>query len=144
MAKYTVEDEDILVDGEPIAQVELLIGELNECRLKDLIAAANYGVTKQSSRVHVNEPVDVSTEILENGTDDERAASFLAHHHVPIVSPDIGSELVKIIHRMNTVGKVFPLSPTLQTYQLALKIVVQFAVKHQHAFCVKMEGLLAE
>src|ERR1035441_9199462 len=49
IVKYSVHDQAILVDGQPVARIEVLPGELNDARLTDLMSAANRGVSAQTS-----------------------------------------------------------------------------------------------
>jgi hypothetical protein len=79
-----------------------------------------------------------------NDIDETGAGSFLAAHHVPIISPDIGVELIKIAKRIEVVKHVYPLPPTVEVYVLALHLLLQVATEHQRAFCAKVEELLGE
>src|ERR1039457_4857565 len=45
--KYSVHDLAILVDGQPVARIEVLPGELNDAKVTDLVAAANRGTGRQ-------------------------------------------------------------------------------------------------
>jgi hypothetical protein len=63
---------------------------------------------------------------------------------VPIVSPDIGVELIKIVKRLDIVAQVYPLPPTVEVYRLALYLLLQVAAEHQRAFCAKLEEALGE
>jgi hypothetical protein len=81
---------------------------------------------------------------LVDDIDAEGAGDFLAAHHVPIISPDIGIELIKVVKRLEIVQQVYPLPPTVDVYRLALHLVLQVAAEHQHAFCEKLEQALAE
>ena len=47
MMKYSIHDRAILVDGQPVARIEVLPGELNEARVEDLMSAANRGAGPQ-------------------------------------------------------------------------------------------------
>src|ERR1039457_4740340 len=47
IVKYSVHDQAILVDGQPVARIEVLPGELNDVRLTDLMSAANRGAGRQ-------------------------------------------------------------------------------------------------
>ena len=81
---------------------------------------------------------------LVNDIDEKGAGGFLAAHHVPIISPDIGVELIRVVKRLEVVEKVYPLPPTVDVYRLALHLVLQVAAEHQGAFCTKLERVLAE
>ena len=81
---------------------------------------------------------------LVDDIDAEGAGGFLAAHYVPIISPDIGIELIKIVKRLEIVQQVYPLPPTVDVYRLALHLVLQVAAEHQRAFCEKLEQALAE
>jgi hypothetical protein len=81
---------------------------------------------------------------LVDDIDAEGAGGFLAAHHVPIISPDIGIELIKVVKRLETVQQVYPLPPTVDVYRLALHLVLQVAAEHQRAFCERLEQALAE
>ena len=71
-------------------------------------------------------------------------AVSLLHITVPIISPDIGIELIKVVKRLEVVQQVYPLPPTVDVYRLALHLVLQVAAEHQRAFCEKLEQALAE
>ena len=81
---------------------------------------------------------------LVDDIDGTGAGDFLAAHHVPIISPDIGIELIKVVKRLETVQQVYPLPPTVDVYRLALHLVLQVAADHQRAFCTKLDQALAE
>ena len=81
---------------------------------------------------------------LVDDIDAEGAGGFLAAHHVPIISPDIGIELIKVVKRLEVVQQVYPLPPTVEVYRLALHLVLQVAAEHQRAFCEKLEQAFAE
>src|ERR1017187_1471607 len=72
---------------------------------------------------------------LVDDIDAEGAGSFLAAHHVPIISPDIGIELIKVVNRLETVQQVYPLPATVEVYRLAFHLVLQVAAEHQRVFC---------
>jgi hypothetical protein len=72
------------------------------------------------------------------------AGTFLAAHHVPFVSPEMGTELIKIVKRLDVVNAVYPLPPTVDVYRLALHLVLKVAMDHQDAFCKKLEDALDE
>jgi hypothetical protein len=72
------------------------------------------------------------------------AADFLVAHNVPMVGPEVGERLLHIIRRLDVVSKVYPLSPTLEVYRVALRLVVNLAADHQKAFCDTMEDLLKD
>jgi hypothetical protein len=76
--------------------------------------------------------------------DVEGAGKFLAAHHVPFVSPEMGTELIKIVKRLDVVSAVYPLPPTVDVYRLALHLILKVAVDHQNAFCTKLEDALRE
>jgi hypothetical protein len=67
-----------------------------------------------------------------------------AAHHVPIIGPDMGIELIKVVKRLEIVHGVYPLPPTVEVYRLALHLVLQVAAEHQRAFCAKLEEALGE
>jgi hypothetical protein len=136
--KYSVGDQAILVDGQPVARIEVLPGELNEARIADLISSANRETGRQGPGF------GQSTPALVNDIDESGAGGFLAAHHVPIISPDIGVELIKIVKRIDVVKQVYPLPPTVDVYVLALHLILQVAAEHQRAFCAKVEEVLAE
>jgi hypothetical protein len=81
---------------------------------------------------------------LVNDIDETGAGGFLAAHHVPIIGPDMGIELIKVVKRLEVVQQVYPLPPTVEVYRLALHLVLQVAAEHQRAFCAKLEQALAE
>jgi hypothetical protein len=45
--KYSVGDQAILVDGQPVARIETLSGEFDGAKIADLISAANRGIGRQ-------------------------------------------------------------------------------------------------
>lgn len=137
--KYSVGDQAILVDGQPVARIEPLSGGLNQAKIADLISAANRGIGRQQPAIHA--PVIRG---LVNDIDETGAGDFLAAHHVPIISPDIGLELIKIVKRIEIVKQVYPLPPTVEVYVLALHLILQVAAVHQRAFCAKVEEVLGE
>src|ERR1019366_1921545 len=47
IVKYSIHDQVILVDGQPVARTEVLPGELNDAKFADLISAANRGIGRQ-------------------------------------------------------------------------------------------------
>ena len=96
----------------------------------------------QSSLVN-GQPTVAIPELVDD-IDAEGAGGFLAAHHVPIISPDIGIELIKVVKRLEIVQQVYPLPPTVDVYRLALHLVLQVAAEHQRAFCAKLEQALAE
>lgn len=81
---------------------------------------------------------------LVDDIDEKGAGDFLAAHHVPIIGPDIGTEVIKVVKRLEAVSQVYPLPPTVEVYRLALHLVLQVAAEHQRAFCAKLERVLAE
>jgi hypothetical protein len=90
---------------------------------------------------------ELSTQPIAGLVDDidaQGAGDFLAAHHVPIISPDIGIELIKVVKRLEVVQQAYPLPPTVDVYRLALHLVLQVAADHQRAFCEKLEQALAE
>jgi hypothetical protein len=140
--KYSVHDQAILVDGEPVARIEVLPGDLNAVRLTDLMSAANRGLGRQSPG-----PAPTAAQTipgLVNDIDETGAGGFLAAHHVPIIGPDMGVELIKVVKRLEVVHGVYPLPPTVEVYRLALHLVLQVAAEHQRAFCAKLEEALGE
>src|ERR1035441_8890210 len=62
---------------------------------------------------------------LVDDIDAEGAGGFLAAHHVPIISPDIGIELIKVVKRLEIVQQVYPLPATVDVYRLALHHVLR-------------------
>jgi hypothetical protein len=141
MMKYSLADQAILVDGQPVSRIEILPGELNEAKVADMISAANRGIGRQQLSPSSHAPIIPE---LVNDIDEPGAAGFLAAHHVPIISPDIGIELIKVVKRLEVVQQVYPLSPTVEVYRLALHLVLQVAAEHQRAFCAKLEEVLGE
>ena len=95
--------KSIPADGQPVDRVETPSGELDGAQAPDTIPAASPG--------------------LVNDIDETGAGDFLAAHHVPIISPDIGSELIKIVRRLEVVQQVYPLPPTVEVYRLALHLL---------------------
>src|ERR1035438_10082142 len=84
--KYSVHDQAILVDGQPVARIEVLQGDLNAARLTDLMSAANRGIGRQGPG-----PGPAPTQPipgLVSDIDETGAGGFLAAHHVPIIGPD--------------------------------------------------------
>jgi hypothetical protein len=137
--KYSVGEQAILVDGQPVARIEPLSAGLNDAKIADLISAANRGIGHQKPASQA--PVIPG---LVNDIDETGAGVFLAAHHVPIISPDIGVELIKIVRRIEVVKQVYPLPPTVEVYVLALHLILQVAAEHQRAFCAKVEEVLGE
>ena len=136
--KYSEHDQAILVDGQPVARIEVLPGELNAAKVADLISAANRGIGGQGPS-----PTQAIPGLV-NDIDETGAGGFLAAHHVPIISPDMGIEIIKVVKRLEVVQQVYPLPPTVEVYRLALHLVLQVAAEHQQAFCAKLEQALAE
>jgi hypothetical protein len=81
---------------------------------------------------------------LVNDIDEKGAGIFLAADHVPIIGPEMGAELIKIVKRLEAVRPVYSLPPTVDVYRLALHLILQVAAEHQRAFCAKLERELAE
>jgi hypothetical protein len=142
--KYSVHDRAILVDGQPVARIEVLPGELNDARLTDLMSAANRGVGRQGPGPGPGPAPAQPIPGLVNDIDETGAGGFLAAHHVPIIGPDMGIELIKVVKRLEIVAGVYPLPPTVEVYRLALHLVLQVAAEHQRAFCAKLEEALGE
>ena len=144
--KYSVHDLAILVDGQPVARIEVLPGELNDAKVTDLVAAANRGTGRQGPAPGPGPAPTAAQAIpgLVNDIDETGAGSFLAAHHVPIIGPDMGIELIKVVKRLGVVHGVYPLPPTVEVYRLALHLVLQVAAEHQRAFCAKLEEALGE
>jgi hypothetical protein len=140
--KYSVHDQAVLVDGQPVARIEVLPGDLNAARLTDLMSAANRGIGRQGPGPGPA-PVQAIPGLV-NDIDETGAGGFLAAHHVPIIGPDMGIELIKVVRRLETVHGVYPLPPTVEVYRLALHLVLQVAAEHQRAFCAKLEKALGE
>ena len=136
--KYSEHDQAILVDGQPVARIEVLPGELNAAKVADLISAANRGIGGQGPS-----PTQAIPGLV-NDIDETGAGGFLAAHHVPIIGPDMGIEIIKVVRRLEIVQTVYPLPPTVEVYRLALHLVLQVAAEHQQAFCAKLEQALAE
>ena len=136
--KYSEHDPAILVDGQPVARIDVLPGELNAAKVADLISAANRGIGGQGPS-----PTQAIPGLV-NDIDETGAGGFLAAHHVPIISPDMGIEIIKVVKRLEIVQTVYPLPPTVEVYRLALHLVLQVAAEHQRAFCVKLEEALGE
>jgi hypothetical protein len=65
-----------------------------------------------------------------NHIDETAAAAFLAAHHVPIIGPDMGIELIKVVKRLDLVHGVYFLPPTVEVYRLVLHLVLQVAAEH--------------
>src|ERR1039457_1491410 len=142
--KYGVHDQVILVDGQPVARIEVLPGELNDARLTDLISAANRGTCRQGPVPGPGPAPAQAIPGLVNDLDETGAGGFLAAHHVPIVGPDMGIELIKVVKRLEVVAVVYPLPPTVEVYRLAVHLIVHVAAEHQRAFCAKLERALSE
>src|ERR1035441_2002686 len=142
IVKYSVHDQAILVDGQPVARIEVLPGELNDARLTDLMSAANRGAGRQGPAPGPGPVPAQAIPGLVNDIDETGAGSFLAAHHVPIIGPDMGIELIKVVKRLEIVEGVYPLPPTVEVYRLALHLVLQVAAEHQRAFCAKLEERL--
>ena len=140
--KYSVHDQAILVDGQPVARIEVLPGDLNVARLTDLMSAANRGIGRQGPGPGPAPAQAIPG--LVNDIDETAAGGFLAAHHVPIIGPDMGIELIKVVKRLEVVHGVYPLPPTVEVYRLALHLVLQVAAEHQRAFCAKLEEALGE
>ena len=140
--KYSVHDQAILVDGQPVARIEVLPGDLNAARLTDLMSAANRGIGRQGPGPGPA-PVQAIPGLV-NDIDETGAGGFLAAHHVPIIGPDMGIELIKVVKRLEVVHGVYPLPPTVEVYRFALHLVLQVAAEHQRAFCAKLEEAFGE
>jgi hypothetical protein len=138
--KYSGDGGTILVDGQPVAQIEILPGELNHATVADLISAANRGIGRPAPSPRAVPAIPG----LMNDVDEASAGAFLAAHHVPIIGPEIGMELIKVVRRLEVVGKVYPLPPTVDVYRLALHLLLQVAAEHQRAFCARLERVLDE
>jgi hypothetical protein len=70
--------------------------------------------------------------------------TFLAAHHVPIVSPEICTRLIAVIERIEVVGTIYPFPATVDAYRLALQLVLLVAAEHQQEFCKRLEAALEE
>ena len=138
--KYSEHDHAILVDGQPVARIEVLPGELNAAKVADMISAANRGTGHQGPSPRSAPAIPG----LVNDIDETGAGGFLAAHHVPIIGPEIGMELIKVVRRLEVVQQVYPLPPTVEIYRLALHLVLQVAAEHHRAFCTKLEQALDE
>jgi hypothetical protein len=128
--------------GEPVARIEIVPGELNDAKIADLISAANRGIGRKGPGPGPA-PVQAIPGLV-NDIDETGAGGFLAAHHVPIIGPDMGVELIKVVKRLEVVQKVYPLPPTVEVYHLALHLVLHIAAEHQRAFCAKLEQALGE
>src|ERR1039457_4581649 len=144
IVKYSVHDQAILVDGQPVARIEVLPGELNDARVADLISAANRGTGRQGPAPGPGPAPAQAIPGLVNDIDEAGAGGFLAAHHVPIIGPEMGLELIKIVKRLEVVAGVYPLPPTVEVYRLAVHLIVHVAAEHQRAFCAKLERALSE
>src|ERR1035437_7235589 len=111
IVKYSIHDQAILVDGQPVARIEILPGELDDARLTDLMSAANRGVGRQGPWPGPA-PVQLIPGLV-NDIDEAGAGRFLAAHHVPIIGPDMGIELIKVVKRLEVVAGGCSLSPPL-------------------------------
>src|ERR1039457_6903654 len=120
IVKYSIHDQAILVDGQPVARIEVLPGELNDARVADLMSAANRGVGRQGPGPGPGPAPVQPIPGLVNDLDETGAGGFLAAHHVPIIGPDVGIELIKVVKRLEVVAVVYPLPPTVEIYRLAL------------------------
>lgn len=148
---YTLgEQNELLENGRPIAKIDpdgVPNDGLNPVRLRNLFSALEFAFKpkpKQPSKAEVKSAERViSTNVIDD-IDDTDAAGFLVKHHVPFIGPDMGTEIIKIVRRLDTVGRVYPLSPTLEAYRMSLHLILQVATKHQAEFCKMMEGVLAE
>jgi len=138
--KYTTDNNAILIDGEPVARIQFLPGEFAEARVADLLSAANRGTGHQAA----TGPAAPAIPGLVDDIDQTGAGGFLAAHHVGIVGPEMGMELIKILKRLEVVANVYPLPPTVEVYRLALHLILQVAAEHQRAFCAKLERALDE
>jgi hypothetical protein len=141
MMKYTVNNNAILIDGKPVARIDFLPGELVEAQIADLFFAANRGIRHQGATASAKPAMPG---LVVDDIDQTGAGGFLAAHHVGIVGPEMGMELIKIVNRLEVVEKVYPLPPTVEVYRLALHLVLQVAAEHQRAFCAKLEQALDE
>src|ERR1035441_3005292 len=110
------------------------------------MAARTYGMAHSDNdqAVLLDEQPTQAVPGLVDDIDAEGAGGFLAAHHVPIISPDIGIELIKVVKRLEVVQQVYPLPPTVEVYRLALHLVLQVAAEHQRAFCAKLEEALGD
>jgi hypothetical protein len=142
MMKYSIHDQAILVDGQPVARIGVLPGELNDAKFADLMSAANRGAGRQGPAPGRGVAPAQAIPGLLNDIDETGAGGFLAAHHVPIIGPDMGIELIKVVKRLEVVQGVYPLPPTVEVYRLALHLVLQVAAEHQQAFCTKLEQAL--
>jgi hypothetical protein len=138
--RYTIVNNAILIDGEPVARIQFMPGEFAEARVADLLSAANRGIRPQTQTA----PVVPTIPGVVDEIDHAGAGGFLAGHHVPIIGPDMGIELIKIVKRLEIVEKVYPLPPAVDVYRLALHLVVTVAADHQRAFCTRLERVLDE
>src|ERR1017187_10115292 len=100
IVKYSIHDQAILVDGQPVARIEVLPGELNDAKVADLLAAANRGAGRQVTGPGPGPAPAQAIPGLVNDLDETGAGGFLAAHHVPIVGPDVGIELIKVVKRL--------------------------------------------
>jgi hypothetical protein len=144
MMKYSAHDQLILVDGQPVARIEFFPGEINDAKFADLMSAANRGAGRQGPAPGPGLAPAQTIPGLVNDIDEVSAGGFLAAHHVPIIGPDMGIELIKVVKRLHVVHGVYPLPPTVEVYRLALHLVLRVAAEHQRAFCAKLEEALGE
>src|SRR5664279_1209087 len=112
IVKYRVHDQAILVDGQPVARIEVLPGELNDAKIADLISAANRGTGRQGPGPAPGPAAAQAIPGLVDDIDEAGAGGFLAAHHVPIIGPDMGVELIKVVKRLEVVHGVYPVSYT--------------------------------
>lgn len=105
--KYSTRDQQIFVDGQPVARIEILPGEFNDAMLADLVSAANRGLGRQGTGTAPAQAVPGFV----NDIDETGAGAFLAAHHVPIIGPEMGMELIKVVKRLEVVHGVYPLLP---------------------------------
>jgi hypothetical protein len=80
---------------------------------------------------------------LVNDIDETGAGGFLAAHHVPIIGPEIGMNLIRVVRRLEVVQQVYPPPPTVEVYRLCLHLLLQVAAEHQRAFCARLEQALS-
>jgi hypothetical protein len=104
--KYSVDGETVLVDDEPVARIEVLQGELNVARIAELISAANRGTCRPRPTAASSQHPATVTPGLVDDIDETGAGGFLAAHHVPIIGPEVGMELIKVLRRIEVVQRV--------------------------------------
>src|ERR1035438_1837761 len=78
--KYSIHDQAILVDGQPVARIEVLPGELNDAKFADLMSAANRGTGRQGPAPGRGVAPAQAIPGPLNDLDETGAGGFLAAH----------------------------------------------------------------